>query len=297
MNKNPKIESLDSTIWLVQLDRFTNKFDTEMNKENQRIKKWLKIGGIPLIISIGVSIITLSYIPVIIGTTYFGAISIVKTIKDGIEEEKRIKQKYSIEKNTPFKQEPQTPDFDFLYEPIITVKAEDFHSDYIKERLSEVAKKQRFTVVDSKGNVIGGVEEQEQEQEEEYLPLNKEETMIQVSDEYRVYKKVYNLPDLTITNKEWDILFDTVFHKLEETCTEDKFYDYMSFLLRYVIAYALVNKKQEINYLSFINQLNRLEIIGMKKEDIRDIEKKIRSTLPKTKIIPIDFKSLKKTQK
>ena len=71
----------------------------------------------------------------------------------------------------------------------------------------------------------------------------------------------------------------------------------MSFLLRYVIAYALVNKKQEINYLSFINQLNRLEIIGMKKEDIRDIEKKIRATLPKTKIIPIDFKSLKKTQK
>lgn len=295
MNKNPKIESLDSTIWLVQLDRFTNKFDTEMNKENQKIKKWLKIGGIPLIISIGVSIITLSYIPVIIGTTYFGAISIVKMIKDDIEEEKRIKQKYSIENHTPFKQESQTPDFDFLYEPIITVKAEDFHSDYIKERLSEVAKKQRFTVVDSKGNVIGGVEEQEQE--EEYLPLNKEETMIQVSDEYRVYKKVYNLPDLTITNKEWDILFDTVFHKLEETCTEDKFYDYMSFLLRYVIAYALVNKKQEINYLSFINQLNRLEIIGMKKEDIRDIEKKIRATLPKTKIIPINFKSLKKTQK
>lgn len=295
MNKNPKIESLDSTIWLVQLDRFTNKFDTEMNKENQKIKKWLKIGGIPLIISIGVSIITLSYIPVIIGTTYFGAISIVKMIKDDIEEEKRIKQKYSIENNTPFKQESQTPDFDFLYEPIITVKAEDFHSDYIKERLSEVAKKQHFTVVDSKGNVIGG--EEEQEQEEEYLPLNKEETMIQVSDEYRVYKKVYNLPDLTITNKEWDILFDTVFHKLEETCTEDKFYDYMSFLLRYVIAYALVNKKQEINYLSFINQLNRLEIIGMKKEDIRDIEKKIRATLPKTKIIPIDFKSLKKTQK
>lgn len=295
MNKNPKIESLDSTIWLVQLDRFTNKFDTEMNKENQKIKKWLKIGGIPLIISIGVSIITLSYIPVIIGTTYFGAISIVKMIKDDIEEEQRIKQKYSTENNTPFKQESQTPDFDFLYEPIITVKAEDFHSDYIKERLSEVAKKQRFTVVDSKGNVIGGVEEQEQE--EEYLPLNKEETMIQVSDEYRVYKKVYNLPDLTITNKEWDILFDTVFHKLEETCTEDKFYDYMSFLLRYVIAYALVNKKQVINYLSFINQLNRLEIIGMKKEDIKDIEKKIRATLPKTKIIPIDFKSLKKTQK
>lgn len=295
MNKNPKIESLDSTIWLVQLDRFTNKFDTEMNKENQKIKKWLKIGGIPLIISIGVSIITLSYIPVIIGTTYFGAISIVKMIKDDIEEEKRIKQKYSIENNILFKQESQTPDFDFLYEPIITVKAEDFHSDYIKERLSEVAKKQRFTVVDSKGNVIGGVEEQEQE--EEYLTLNKEETMIQVSDEYRVYKKVYNLPELTITNKEWDILFDTVFHKLEETCTEDKFYDYMSFLLRYVIAYALVNKKQEINYLSFINQLNRLEIIGMKKEDIRDIEKKIRATLPKTKIIPIDFKSLKKTQK
>lgn len=294
MNKNPKIQSLDSTIWLVQLDKFTNKFDTEMNKENQRIKKWLKIGGIPLIISVGVSIITLSFIPVIIGTTYFAAVSIVKMIKEDIEEEQRIKQKYSIENNTPFKQESATPDFDFLHEPIVTVKAEDFYSDYIKKRLSEVAKKHRFTVVDSNGNRIGGIEETATE---EQLPLNKEETMIQVSDEYRVYKKVYNLPDLTITNKEWDILFDTIFHKLEETCTEDKFYDYMSFLLRYVIAHALVNKKQEINYLSFINQLNRLEIIGMTKEDIKDVEKKIRTTLPKTKIIPIDFKSLRKIQK
>ena len=98
--------------------------------------------------------------------------------------------------------------------------------------------------------------------------LDLEETMIRISEEYRTYQIVYNLPELTIKNKEWDLLFETVFHKLEETSKEDKLYEYMSFLLRYVIAYALVKNKKEISYTSFTDQICRLEYMGIKKEDI-----------------------------
>ena len=295
MSKNPKIETLDSMFWIVQLDSFINKFDHEMGKENKKIKKWLKIGGIPLIISIAIAIVTLNYIPVIIGTTYFAGVSIVKMIKDDIAYEKHIKEKYSIDPNPQIKPESEVADFDFLDEPIVTMKAEDFHSDYFKQKLSESAKKHKLTLVDSKGKVIGDYESKEEEE----IPgfLDKEETMIRVSDEYRTYQIAYNLPNLTIKNKEWDILFDIVYHKLEESSTEEQLYDYMSFLLRYVIAYSLIHNKKEINFKSFIDQIPRLEHLGMDKKDIKDIERKLKENLPKTRIIPIDFASLRKSKR
>ena len=297
MNRKPKIESLDNIFWIVQLDSFINKFDHEMGKENKRIISWLKIAGIPFAISIGISLITTSFIPVIIGTSYFGGVSIVKMIKDDIAYEKHLREKYSLEPKSPFKKESEVADFDFLNEPIVSVKAEDYHSEYYKQRLSEAAKRNKLTLVDSNGKVIGGEVPKEKELEEEPIVLNKEETMIQVSDEYRTYQIAYNLPELTIKNKEWDILFDTVYHKLEETSTESKLYDYMSFLLRYVIAYALIHKQKDINFKSFIDQIPRLEYLGISKKDIKDIESVLKENLPKTKVIPIDFLSLRKTKK
>lgn len=295
MSKNPKIETLDTTFWMVQLDSFINKFDHEMGKENKRIIKWLKIGGIPLLVSIGISIITSSFIPVIIGTTYFGGVSLVKSMKDDIAYEKHLREKYSIDPKPPFQKESEVADFDFLNEPIVTVKAEDYHSDYFKQKLSESAKKHKLTLVDSKGNVIGGYEPVVEEE----IPgfLNKEETMIRVSNEYRTYQIAYNLPNLTIKNKEWDILFDIIYHKLEESSTEEKLYDYISFLLRYVIAYSLIHKQKEINFKSFIDQIPRFEHLGMNKKDIKDIEAKLKEHLPKSKIIPINFASLRKNKK
>lgn len=296
MSKNPKIESLDNIFWIVQLDSFINKFDHEMGKENKRIIKWLKIGGIPLLVSVGISIITSSFIPVIIGTTYFGGVSLIKSIKDDIAYEKHLREKYSLDPKPPFQKESEVADFDFLNEPIISVKAEDFHSDYFKQRLSEAAKRNKLTLVDSNGKVIGGYEPKIEEEE---IPgfLNKEETMIRISDEYRTYQIAYNLPNLTIKNKEWDILFDTVYHKLEESSTEEKLYDYMSFLLRYVIAYSLVHKQKEINFKSFIDQIPRLEHLGISRKDIKDISLKLKESLPKSKVIPIDFASLRNTKK
>lgn len=286
MSKNPKITTLNDAIFMVQLDLYMDKFDTEMEKENRKAKKWLKIGFIPFGLCAGLTVITLNAIPLVIGTTYLSAVSIIKLFKDGQEEEKKFKMKYE-QKNIQ-ELSSDIADFDFLNEPIVTVKAEDYHSDYFKQKLSEAAKKNKFTLIDSKGKVIGGVEPTSIDEEEPTI-LNLEETMIRISDEYRTYQIVYNLPNLTIKNKEWDILFETVFHKLEETSTEDKLYDYMSFLLRYVIAYALIKNKKEINYTSFIEQMHRLEYIGIKKEDIKDIIKKLNSYKKPTKVIKFDI--------
>jgi hypothetical protein len=181
------------------------------------------------------------------------------------------------------------PYFTFIEDPIVSKMEKDYHSDYYKERLHSEAKKANLTLYDSTGKVLYTDEKEKEPYVEIPGFLNKEEPMIQVSDEYRVYKKVYNLPDLTITNREWDILFDVVYHKIEEKCMEEEFYDYMSFLLRYVIAYSLVNDRKDMSFNSFIEQVHRFEILGFDKNDIDNIVKELRTHTKHGKVIKLDF--------
>lgn len=295
MSKNPRIQSLNETLMIVQLDKYIDKFETEMDKEKKKTTKWLKIGFIPFGISAGLSLVTLNAIPLIVGTAYLGTITIVKMIKDDQEVEEKIKRKYNPNpKVTQLSSE--TPDFDFLNEPIMTKTEEDYHSDYFKQKLAEAARITKLTLVDEKGNVISLNKQEQEEYVEEPGPLNKEETMIQVSTEYKTYKIAYNLPELSITNKEWDILFDTVYHKLEENAQVERFYNYMSFLQRYVIAYSLIHNKKEISFQSYINQIHRLEYIGLTKEEIKDIITKLNQNKKSARILKVDFSSKKRNK-
>lgn len=295
MSKNPRIQALNETLMIVQLDKFIDKFETEMAKENKKTTKWLKIGFIPFGISVGLSLVTINPVPLIVGTAYLGTITIVKMIKDDQEVEERIKRKYNPNpKVTQLSSE--TPDFDFLNEPIMTKTEEDYHSDYFKQKLAEAARITKLTLVDEKGNVISSNKNNQEEYVEEPGFLNKEETMIQVSTEYKTYKIAYNLRELSITNKEWDILFDTIYHKLEEKDQVENFYNYMSFLQRYVIAYSLIHNKKEISFQSYIDQIHRLEHIGLTKEEIKDIITKLSQNKKSARILKLDFSSKKRNK-
>ena len=168
----------------------------------------------------------------------------------------------------------------------VDIDEKDYHSDYFKEALSEQTQPVKLTLVGKEKN------NQPEPPQEEEIPgfLNKDETMIQVSDEYRAYSVAYKLPKLTITNNEWDILFDTIYHKLEESSQEERLYEYMSFLQRYVISYALVHNEKEISFHSYIEQIPRIEFLGIKKEDIKDIVKKLNQNKKPAKILKVDFK-------
>lgn len=295
MSKNPRIQALNETLMIVQLDKYIDKFETEMAKENKKTTKWLKIGFIPFGISVGLSLVTINPVPLIVGTAYLGTITIVKMIKDDQEVEEKIKRKYNPNpKVTQLSSE--TPDFDFLNEPIMTKTEEDYHSDYFKQKLAEAARITKLTLVDEKGNVISSNKNNQEAYVEEPGLLNKEETMIQVSTEYKTYKIAYNLPELSITNKEWDILFDTVYHKLEEKGQVESFYNYMSFLQRYVIAYSLIHNKKEISFQSYIDQVHRLEHIGLTKEEIKDIITKLNQNKKSARILKLDFSSKKRNK-
>lgn len=294
MSKNPKIETLNMALLIVQTDSYMDRFKKEMGKENAKTIKWLKWGFIPLGIGVVAGIIASSFIPAYIGLIWMGGTAIVKMFKDGRDDELVIMKKYGT---NPEPLPEDVPDFSFLNDPIVKKKEEDFHSDYFKERLYEEAKRSKITLVDNEGNILYSPKEEKEEYIEIPGFLNKEETMIQVSDEYRVYKIAYNLPDLTITNREWDILFDTIYHKMEEKCMEEKFYDCMSFLLRYVIAYSLVNERKAMSFYSFIEQIHRLEILGFSNDDINLIVTELNSHRKKPNVIKLDFAKMVKNRK
>lgn len=294
MSRNPRIQPLNETLMMVQLNSYMDRFDNEIAKMNKKTKKWLLIGGIPFLVTVGVGAFIESFFPLLIGLIYFSGVAMVKTVKDAKEEEMVIMKKYGT---NPEPVPDDVPDFTFIEDPIVSKTEKDYHSDYYKERLRTEARKAKLTLYDSSGKILYTDEEEKEPYVEIPGYLNKEETMVQVSDEYRVYKKVYNLPELSITNREWEILFDTVYHKLEESCSEEEFYDYMSFLLRYVIAFSLVNNRSEMSFRTFINQVSRFELVGMKKEDVCDLKKKLETYIKPTKVLKVDFtKIIKKTK-
>ncbi len=280
-----KIKGLKEEIFLVQLDTFTNKFDTNMKKENEKTKKWLKIAFIPFGISALASLITLNTIPVIIGTMYMGGVSIVKIFKDGEEFERSLRDKYRIDPNVT-KLSEEIDGFDFLEQPIVTKKEEDFISDELKDLMNE-SKKPIFTIVGEEPDQSASEEEIEEE-----AILDKNEAIIRLADEYRTYKRAYKLPKLSMTNQEWDLLFETLYNRLEEVSLENKFYEYSSLLQRYVLADALVNSRRDISIYSYLNALPLLERIGLKDLNIPSIIEEIKSHLKPTKIY--QFPTLRK---
>jgi len=105
--------------------------------------------------------------------------------------------------------------------------------------------------------------------------LNKEETMIELVEQLEVYKLVYKLPPLTISNQDWDEIFNVMYDLFKDKEIEELFYAYMDYLLRIVLATSLVNKDEEINKQSFIDCLHWLAYEYLNDNDIDYIKNKL----------------------
>lgn len=288
MANHSRIKPLDDEIFLVQLETFTTKFDNQTKREMNKSLKWLKLAFVPYGVCIGASLLTQNMIPLIAGTTYVSAVSIVKMIKDDQEFERNLKQKYNPDPKITYLDQTGA-DFTFLSEPIVSKKAADYYrEEFVK--MAEEPPKPVLKIVDSSSQENNDKPEEPSTEE----ILNKEETMIQLAAEYRTYKTAYKLPEFKVRNKEWDLLFDTMYDRLKELSLEDRLYELMSFTQRYVFADSLVNKRKEITIHSYLNQLPMLEKVGLADFGIDSIVSEIRSKLSPPKTIILDIKKLKK---
>lgn len=117
--------------------------------------------------------------------------------------------------------------------------------------------------------------------------LNKDNSIIKVIKEIDIYKIVYKLPELTISNKEWDILVNNIYNFLLNESSQSKYYEILSFLVQYTFAKCMV-KKLNISMFEFVDSLEDI-LPDFNKHKVIKLQKKILKECEKSKIIKFDF--------
>jgi hypothetical protein len=87
-----------------------------------------------------------------------------------------------------------------------------------------------------------------------------------------MYRIAYNLPPLSVSDKDWDIFFDTIYDMFTNKGIEKEFYNHLSVISRITFAKALVNKTKAVRINDFINNLYYLQ--GKYRMSDCDISKK-----------------------
>jgi hypothetical protein len=265
MKKEEKsIKSLGTEIQIVQIEKFIKDFDNAMKKKNKKMIKriifilgsfLLNIAGLiifknPILFSIGNSIVV-------------GGIITMQTI-DFKKENKKNVTKHREDLNNDSNFEERAKDIDRILKEGI---GEKNNYDFYTEEYKQAVEKLQGKPIQNTPNLKVVVNDDEF--------LDKNETMIQIVREVDAYCIAYKLPPLTIKNKEWDCLFDTLYEKFIEKGIESKFYVSMSEIGRFVFAKILINNSKDIKIEDFINNINYLETIGINKEEIPAIQQKI----------------------
>ena len=128
-----------------------------------------------------------------------------------------------------------------------------------------------------------------QEQQNTKNNLNMDQSLKQLIYELDVLYDAYDLPDLNITNKEWDKYFYKVYELFIQCNIKDKFHEYMRSVIRLILAKSLVNNNIEINKNDFIEGLDYLKVCPeFNDEVINNLQKELNIKLNNNKITNIN---------
>ena len=305
-HKEDDINTLGDEVALIQIKNFINDFDSAMEKDIKgRLIKYAIIVG-PILLSLLGYLVFHNPVLITIGLGATGASSAITIIVDQVKEfNKTIKYNPNISKS-----ENNEKSVDQILKEGIGKKTdEEFYTEEYKSIVEAEKNKDEDEIE------INETEEQrkyrealekQQKKVYEYNPnlrlvddeddfLDKDETMTQIVSELNVYCEAYNLPPLTITNAEWDILFDTSYKVFHKKGIENRFYDAMSELGRLTFAKALVNKQKEIGINEFVDNLYNLQGHNIDEKEVIAIEQVIRSKLSTARVIDLeDYKENKR---
>lgn len=160
--------------------------------------------------------------------------------------------------------------------PIITNEIRDVLINYRKKYHTEYYAKNPTT------EVIKSTQE-----DEDNSFLNKSNTMAVISYEYTTLKAQYDIKDLTVTDIEWQMLFDLTYDLFKSKGIEKNFYDFMSRLLRYAISIQLLENGSNISIYNFLKGFDYIRIEYVTKEELDNIKAVILEETSKNKIVDI----------
>lgn len=302
MKKKDLFSSLNDMVFLVQLEEFCDRFNQDMSARTKSdLKKFLK-ALVPFVIGGVISVVTLNPIFVCLGVAGFGGCAIFKVMQDAKEEEKRILESderllRELQRNRAkaegekfeekilyLDEEPDLESQVWGVTPIVSSKASDFYRDEFRELMHE-AEADFQKEQERQGPKLELVCEEK--------PLTKDETQAKIVDEYERYCIIYQIPTMKISPREWDILFDTVYERLEELDVTEEFYPLMNFLLQYVLSTSLLHNKRGITIYSFVEKLPKLEIAGLDKREAQSLARELDTKLNPSSKKVVDLKTLR----
>ena len=292
--KEKDINTLSDEIQLIQMENFINDFENAMNKNLKNgIKKFAIMAG-PVLLALFSYLIFHNPMMITIGVCISGVNSITTTITDFV---KSLKRMHEYDPNISKLQEEKDVE-EILEEGIGKSRDEDFYTEEYKSVIepneTEEERKYRETL-ESQQKKTYEYNQHLKLVEDDTDFLDKDETMTQIIREVDAYCDAYNLPPLTITNSEWELLFDTSYSIFAKKEMENEFYDAMSELGRFTFAKALVNKQNEIGIKEFVDNLYYLQGHNINKKEVRALQQIIKSKLTTKKVIDFsDYKGNKR---
>ena len=235
-----KIKSLDEAINNIQIHRFIDKMEKELNKITKELKKKMLIMIIPMLIIIINAFTLQNFYIMLLGIFSISGIAIFAGIKDLINSVKGENSKEEIcLDNLKFTK----------------IDPEEYYTLEYKRAIANYT-----PTVEDKLEVIDN------------SFLNKEAAINQVVAEIECYTLVYKLPMLDLSDTTWDRLFDTIYDLFASRELVDMYYEALSNLVRQVLAKALLDQDEVITIENFIASISFLKDYGLSDDDIKCIE-------------------------
>ena len=285
-----KIESLDSSIVLVQLDEFMDDFDKSMHKSIKHDLITAAIVVTPILVGVVGYVVFKTPIVLTVGCCMTASAAIVKNVRDMIKDSKNLEKelKKPNYNNDDIDEDNMTPE-QVLDRGIVRKKGEDFYTpemkyviEYDKNHVeSESERKYREAVEKQQAEINNRIRLVTKENKK---PLSKDDVIKQIVHEIDVYYMAYKLPDMNISNTQWDIYFDTCYAFLEKRGKTDEFFRIMSTVCSCTLASVLVHNRKQVTIDDFIKGLDYLKIYGIKEKESKVFQNVLKSQMPSSKV-------------
>ena len=170
-----------------------------------------------------------------------------------------------------------------------------YNNDYYTEEYKELLNSPYESIDEKK---FREVYQQQQQINTSNNILNKNETMKRLVYEIDIILDAYDIEDIEISNREWDIYFDILYKEFKNKNIESKFYQYMNYIIRLIIAKTLVAENESIITKDFVDGVEFLDrFIEFDENDITNIKDKLNNYLNTNNIIKIDDYKKRLTKK
>ena len=148
------------------------------------------------------------------------------------------------------------------------------HSIYLKENpISDIDIVEVIDTNDDKKNLKSN-----------YI-IDKNASISLLMEEIDLYCDIYQLPPINISQKEWNILFNTIYEMTREIKREKDYYKFLNIINNYTLAEALVENSEIIILEDYVKSLNYLKKYNISDQIIEKTANKITKYIDKNKII------------